>query len=62
MLDIIMADLPRVEYGKERITSADIKKAEEKQKEITNRVKKSGLGAKLSNAVNTKNYLQSKAR
>ncbi len=60
MLDIMMADLPRVEYGKERITSSDIKRAEEKQRGINSRVKKAGLGAKLSNVMNAKNYLKSK--
>lgn len=63
MLDIMMSDLPRVEYGKgDKITSFDLRRAEEKSKEIANRVKKGGLGANLSNMVNAKNYLKTKVR
>ena len=63
MLDIMMSALPRVEYGKgDKITSSDLRKAEEKNKELANRVKKNGIGANLSNMVNAKNYIKSKVR
>ncbi len=61
-VDVMLADMPRVEYGQEKITPADIRKAEERQRVLANRVKTSGIGAKLSNAVNTKNYIHSKVR
>lgn len=64
MLDIMMTDLPRVEYGKgDKITAKDIREAEEKNAELAASIKsRHGIGAKLTNLVNTKNYLQSKAK
>ncbi len=61
-IDVMLADLPRVEYGQEKITPADIRKAEERQRELVNRIKTAGIGAKLSNAVNARNYIHSKVR
>lgn len=63
MMDIMTSDMPRVEYGKEKITSSDIKDAERKNKNIANRAKKGkGIGANLSKMVNAKNFLTAKAR
>lgn len=63
MLDIMMSDMPRVEYGKEKITASDIQDAERKNRDIVNRAKKGkGIGANLSKMVNAKNFLTAKAR
>ena len=64
MIDLMLADLPRVEYGKERITQADIEDAKIRQKRMKERIKREGcIGANLKNLVsNNSSFLQSKAK
>jgi len=52
VIDVMLADLPRVEYfDPDKVTEEDIQKAEEKSKRIAERTKARGLGVKLSNMV-----------
>lgn len=62
MIDLMLADSPRVEFGKERITQDDIKEARVKDKELQERLKKGkGIGANLKNRIsNNSAFLQNK--
>ena len=48
VIDIMMSDLPHVEYRKERITQQDIEDYKVKSNQIRERVKKEGLLGRLS--------------
>lgn len=63
LIDLMLTDTPRVEYGEEKITQQDIKEAEERNKKMQERIKRTGgIGAKLSNQINTKSFIQSKIK
>lgn len=57
MLDVMISDLPHVEYRKEKILESDIEEAKKRTEQIQTRVKSSGLGKKLSNKVNAEAFL-----
>ena len=57
MLDIMMSDLPRVQYGDRKITSDDMIKANKRTEEIRMRVKSGGLGLSLSNQVDSQKFI-----
>lgn len=60
----MLTDLPRVEFGEEKITKADIEDAKERDKLMQERLKKGGgIGANLKNKVSDNTtYLQNKAK
>lgn len=63
LIDIMLADLPRVEYtDNEKITKEDIDEANRKTEEIQKRVKERGLGISIKNKVDTNAYVQSKMK
>lgn len=64
MIDLMLSDLPRVEFGKERITQEDIKEARLKDKLLQERLKKGGgIGANLKNKIsNNTEFLQNKVK
>jgi len=66
LMDIMLSDLPRVEYHPNdgHITQKDVEKAVEKQQKLDEHKLKigGGIGAKLSNVVNTENFMKSKMR
>lgn len=56
IIDVMLADLPRVEYtDPDKVTQKDIDRAQEKTNKITERVKKHGLGVHLSNQIKATN-------
>ena len=57
MADIMLSDLPRVEYRKEKITKADIDEAVERTKELQAQISKRGLGISMKNIVKTEDYI-----
>ena len=61
-IDVMLSDLPRVEYGEDKITQKDIERANKKSEELKQRMAKHGsIGANLLNKINTNSYLQSKS-
>ncbi len=58
MADIMLSDLPRIEYRKEKLTKSDIDSAIERTKVLQERIKKNGLGVSLKNVVNTNDYIK----
>lgn len=63
MIDLMLSDLPRVEYGKDRITQQDIQEAKEKNIQLQERLKKGkGIGANLNNQIGTEGFLKSKIK
>lgn len=64
LIDLMLTDLPRVEFGEEKITKADIEDAKERDKLMQERLKKGGgIGANLKNKVSDNTtYLQNKAK
>ena len=60
----MLTDLPRVEFGEEKITKADIEDAKERDKLMQERLKKGGgIGANLKNKVSDNaTYLQNKVK
>lgn len=62
LLEVMLSDLPRVVYNSGKITDNDIKEAEDRTKNLRERVKKHGLGINFSNKVNTNDYVSSKIK
>ncbi len=58
MADIMLSDLPRVEYRKEKITKADVDDAIERTKSLQAKVSKSGLGISMKNMIKTEDYMK----
>lgn len=58
MADIMLSDLPRIEYRKEKLTKSDIDSAVERTKVLQEQIKKKGLGVSLKNLVNTNDYIK----
>lgn len=58
MADIMLSDLPRIEYRKEKLTKSDIDSAVERTKVLQEQIKKKGLGVSLKNLVNTSDYIK----
>lgn len=59
----MISDLPRVEYGSDKITQEDIKEAREKNAKLQERLKQGKeIGASLSNQIGTENFLRSKIK
>lgn len=56
-LDIMLSDLPHIEYRKERITEADIEDSEKRTQLLQEKVKRGGLGLSMSNEVDTKDFM-----
>ncbi len=62
-MEVMMADLPRVEYiDPDKITKQDLEEAKRKTIALQERVKKNGLGADLSKRLNTNAFIQSKMK
>lgn len=61
VIEVMMADLPRVEYinDDKKITDDDVKKAEEKARKIAMRTKGNGLGIKVPHRTDGKLNIQS---
>ena len=63
MIEVMMADLPRVEYiDQDKITKEDIKDATKKTEALQKRVKARGLGANLGARIDPKAYLGAKMK
>ena len=61
VIEVMMADLPRVEYiNPDKVTKEDIEEATRKSKAAQQRVKAHGLGANLGNRLNTNAFLRGK--
>lgn len=62
MIDVMLADMPRIEYAKDKnhVTIKDVQKAEEKNKKIEERVKAHGIGANLMNKIDTNAFVKAK--
>lgn len=62
-IDLMLADLPRVEYGSDKITKADIEEAKERNVLLQERLKKGGgIGACMNKQVSTDYFMQSKLK
>lgn len=63
-IDVMLADSPRVEYGDgNKITKEDIENARERDNKLKERLKSNGgIGANLSNQVNTNKFIQGKLK
>ena len=63
-IDLMLTDLPRVEYGEGRITEEDIREAKIKDQQIQERMKSGkGIGANFKNRVkNNAEFLQNKVK
>lgn len=63
LIDLMLADMPRVEYGQDKITKRDIEEAKERNKVLQERISRTGgIGANLNNQVNTSNFFKSKIK
>jgi hypothetical protein len=64
LIDMMLTDLPRVEFGEEKITQEDIKEARIKDQKLQERLKTGGgIGANLKNKVGSNAaFLKSKMK
>ena len=61
MLDIMLADTPRVVYlDKKKITKKDIEEAEKKTRELQENIGGKRLGIKLKNKIDTNQFIKQK--
>lgn len=58
MIDVMLSDLPHIEYRKEKITKAAIDDAVQRTNKLQELTKKRGLGVSLKNLVNTNDYIK----
>lgn len=59
MIDLMTADLPRVEYGKEKLTKRDFEEAKIRQAKMEERMKKQGgLGINFAKQIDISSYMQ----
>jgi hypothetical protein len=64
LIDLMLTDQPRVEFGEEKITKADIEEAKIREQRMKERISKgNGIGLSMKNIVsNNSNFLQNKAK
>jgi hypothetical protein len=64
LIDLMLTDLPRVEFGEEKITTADIEEAKIRDKKMKERIKNGNrIGLSMKNLVSSNTaFLQNKAK
>ena len=63
MIDLMLSDLPRVEYGEGKITQRDIQETKERNARLQERLKRGGgIGVNLNNKIGAEGFLKSKIK
>ena len=59
LIDLMLSDMPRVEYGKEKLTKRDFDETKVRQAKMEERIKKQGgLGVNLARQIDTNTFMQ----
>ena len=59
LIDLMLSDMPRVEYGKEKLTKRDFDETKVRQAKMEERIKKQGgLGINFAKQIDTNTFMQ----